>query len=72
MRGHAPEGAACAVPVHYEIDGPVKLHQREVDDFIQRMEQEIARHTGVLADDELVEYRQSLGISQKIAELAVE
>ena len=34
---------AHTAPVHFEIDGPVRPRQREVNYFIQRMEQEIAR-----------------------------
>ncbi len=63
---------AHTAPVYLEIDGPVKPRKREVNYFIQRMEQEIARHTGVLAEDEVAEYRQALEIYQKIAERAVE
>ena len=40
--------------------------------FIQRMEQEIARHTGVLADGEVAEYRRALDIYREIAQRAVE
>ena len=63
---------AHTAPVYIEIDGPIKPRQREVNYFIQRMEQEIARNTGVLADDEVAEYRKALEIYQKIAERAVE
>ncbi len=63
---------AHTAPVYFEIDGPVKPRKREVNYFIQRMEQEIVRHTGVLADDEVAEYRKALEIYQKIAERAVE
>ncbi len=63
---------AHTAPVYFEIDGPIKPRQREVNYFIQRMEQEIARNTGVLADDEVAEYRKALEIYQKISERAVE
>ncbi len=63
---------AHSAPVYFEIDGPIKPRQREVNYFIQRMEQEIARHTGILADDEVSEYRKALEIYQKIAKRAVE
>lgn len=63
---------AHTAPVYIEIDGPIKPRKREVNYFIQRMKQEIARHTGVLADDEVAEYRKALEIYQKIAERAVE
>ena len=63
---------AHTAPVYFEIDGPIKPRKREVNYFIQRMEQEIARNTGVLADDEVAEYRKALEIYQKIAERAVE
>ena len=63
---------AHTAPFHIEIDGPVKPRKREVNYFIQRMEQEIARHTGVLTDDEVAEYRKALEIYQEIAKRAVE
>lgn len=63
---------AHTAPVYIEIDGPIKPHKREVNYFIQRMEQEIARNTGVLADDEVAEYRKALELYQEIAKRAVE
>ncbi len=63
---------AHTAPVYIDIDGPIKPRRREVNYFIQRMEQEIARHTGVLADDEVAEYRKALAIYQEIAERATE
>ncbi len=63
---------AHTAPVYFEIDGPIKPRKREVNYFIQRMEQEIARNTGVLADDEVAEYRKALSIYQEIAQRAVE
>ena len=63
---------AHTAPVYFEVDGPIKPRKREVNYFIDRMEQEIARHTGVLADDEVAEYRKALGIYQEIAKRAVE
>lgn len=59
-------------PVYIEIDGPIKPRKREVNYFIQRMEQEIARNTGVLADDEVAEYRKALEIYQEIAKRAID
>ena len=63
---------AHTAPVYFEIDGPINPRKREVNYFIERMEQEIARHTGVLADDEVAEYRQALEIYREIAKRAVE
>lgn len=63
---------AHTAPVYVEIDGPIKPRKREVNYFIQRMEQEIARNTGVLADDEVAEYRKALEIYRKIAERAID
>ena len=63
---------AHTAPFYIEIDGPIKPRKREVNYFIQRMEQEIARNTGVLAEDEVAEYRKALEIYQKIAERAVD
>lgn len=63
---------AHTAPVYFEIDGPIKPRQREVNYFIERMKAEIARNTGVLADDEVAEYRKALEIYQEIAKRAVE
>lgn len=63
---------AHTAPVYIEIDGPIKPRKREVNYFIQRMEQEIARNTGVLAEDEVAEYRKALEIYQEIAKRAVD
>jgi len=63
---------AHTAPVYIEIDGPIKPRKREVNYFIQRMEQEITRNTGVLAEDEVAEYRKALEIYQEIAKRAVE
>lgn len=61
---------AHTAPVHVELDGPVRPRRREVAHFIARMEQEIARNTGVLADAEVAEYRRALEIYRKIAQRA--
>jgi len=63
---------AHTAPVYFEIDGPIKPRKREAHYFIERMEQEIARNTGVLADDEVAEYQKALEIYEKIAQRAVE
>lgn len=63
---------AHTAAAHFMIDGPIKPRQREVNYFIQRMEQEIARNTGVLSEDEVAEYRKALAIYQEIAKRAVE
>jgi hypothetical protein len=61
---------AHTAPVHYEIDGPVRPREREVNYFIQRMEQEIARNRGVLSPDEVAEYEKALAIYREIARRA--
>jgi hypothetical protein len=61
---------AHTAPVHYEIDGPVRPREREVNYFIHRMEQEITRNRGVLADAEVAEYEQALTIYREIAKRA--
>jgi len=63
---------AHTAPVYFEIDGPIKPRKREVNYFIERMVQEIARNTGILADDEVAEYRKALEIYREIAQRAVE
>ena len=62
---------AHTAPIHVEIDGPLHPRKREVNYFIQRLEQEITRNTGVLADDEVGEYRKALEIYHKISERVV-
>ena len=63
---------AHSAPVHFEIDGPVRPKKRETRYFIDRIEKEIARNTGVLADDEVAEYRQALEIYREIDKRAEE
>jgi len=58
---------AHTAPVHFEIDGPVRPRQREVNYFILRMEQEIVRNRGILAAEEVAEYEQALAIYREIA-----
>mgnify|MGYP007073179016 FL=1 len=64
------ERYAHTAPVHFEIDGPVRPRAREVNYFIERMEQEIARNRGVLARDEVGEYERALAIYREIAQRA--
>jgi hypothetical protein len=58
---------AHTAPVHFEIDGPVRPREREVNYFIRRMEQEISRNRGVLAPEEVAEYEKALAIYREIA-----
>jgi hypothetical protein len=58
---------AHSAPIHCELEGPVKPKRREVEYFIQRMEQELVRNRGVLAAEELAEYEQALNIYRKLA-----
>ena len=57
-------------PVHVEIDGPVRPKRHEVNYFIERMNQEIARNRDVLSSEDLAEYESALRIYRKIAERA--
>jgi hypothetical protein len=52
--------------VHFEIDGPVRPREREVNYFIRRMEQEISRNRGILAPEEVAEYEKALAIYREI------
>lgn len=61
---------AHTAPVHFEIDGLVRPRLREVNYFIERMTQEIARNRGVLADAEVAEYERALAIYREIAKRA--
>ena len=63
---------AHSAPVYCEIDGPIKPRKRELNYFIQRMEYEIVRNSGVLAEDEVAEYRKALEIYLEIAKRAIE
>jgi len=58
---------AHSAPIHCEIDGPVKPKRREVEYFIQRMQQELVRNRSVLAAEELAEYEQALSIYRELA-----
>lgn len=58
---------AHTAPVHFEINGPVRPKEREVNYFIQRMEQEIARNRGLLAPEDVAEYEKALAIYREIA-----
>ncbi len=58
-------------PVHFEVAGkPLRPRRAAVEYMIRRMEEELARHQGVLKDDALAEYRAALDIYRKIAEKA--
>jgi hypothetical protein len=61
---------AHTAPVHIEIDGPVRPRRREINYLLERMDQEIARNRGVLADAEVAEYEQALAIYREIAKRA--
>ena len=59
---------AHSSPVHVEIPGrPLRPRRREIDCFVQRMQEELKRNEGVLRPNELDEYRQALAIYQRIA-----
>jgi len=61
---------AHTAPAHFEIDGPVRPRKREVDYFIRRMDEEIARNRGVLAPSEVAEYEKARDIYREIARRA--
>ena len=56
-------------PVFVDIEGrPIRPRREEIDYFIQRMKDEIARNQGVLSAEQLAEYREALSIYERIGE----
>lgn len=63
---------AHSAPVHIDIEGkPLRPRPEEVQYLMRRVESEIARHTGVLTDAALDEYKAALAKYQEIAKTAV-
>jgi hypothetical protein len=53
---------AHTAPIHVEVEGrPLRPRRAEVEFLIKRVEEEIARNTGVLSEDAMAEYHQALG-----------
>jgi hypothetical protein len=50
---------AHTAPTHLEIDGPVVPRKREVQYFIHRMDEELARNRRVLSEGDLAEYERA-------------
>ncbi|MBI1313580.1 hypothetical protein GC176_19995 [bacterium] len=58
---------AHSSPVHVEIPGrPLRPRREEVRWIIEQMQREIARHSGVLTEDAVAEYRLALRTYQQI------
>ena len=58
-------------PVFFDVPGrPLRPRKEAVDYLINRMKSEIKRNTGVLTDAELGEYRQALGVYEKLRKTA--
>lgn len=58
---------AHTAPWHFEVkDKPLRPRAVEVEYFIKRIEEEIARNTGVLPEAALAEYRTALEIYRKL------
>ncbi|MCE9545309.1 MAG: hypothetical protein K8T25_07310 [Planctomycetia bacterium] len=58
-------------PWHVDVPGhPLRPRHVEIDYLVGRMESEIKRHTGVLPEAALAEYRKALAIYQEIARTA--
>ena len=51
-------------------DKPLLPRRRDAEFFVKRMEEEIARNTGILPDESLAEYRQAKAIYEAILERA--
>ncbi len=62
---------AHTAPWHIEVDGEqIRPRKEEIDFLIRRVTDEIKRNEGVLKEDALEEFREALGVYQKIAKRA--
>jgi hypothetical protein len=62
---------AHTAPFHVEVPGkPLRPRKAEIEFLISRIEGELARHAGVLPEPALEEYREALGIYQRISRTA--
>jgi hypothetical protein len=60
---------AHTAPWHIEVEGkPLRPRREEVDYLVHRVEQEIARHQGVLPEAALAEYREALEAYRSLGE----
>ncbi len=60
-------------PVFVDVTGQPQIpRRRDAEFFVRRMDEEIARNTGVLTDDDLAEYRRARGIYQTILNRAAD
>ncbi len=58
-------------PVFIDVpDRPLVPRRRDVEWFVQRMEEELQRNRGILSQDALAEYRQALAVYQSLLERA--
>jgi hypothetical protein len=58
-------------PVHFDVPGkPLRPRRADVEYFLRRMEEELARNKGVLAAESLNEYQQALDTYRAIGEKA--
>ena len=58
---------AHTAPWWVEIEGkPLRPKREQADWFVQRTEEEIARHTGVLAPEQLADFHAALAAWKKI------
>jgi hypothetical protein len=62
---------AHTAPVHLDVAGrPLRPRRREVEYFVQRMQEELSSNQGVLAPDELAEYEQALATYRRLLDSA--
>jgi hypothetical protein len=60
---------AHTAPVHFDVPGqPLRPRKVEVQVFIERLEQELARNRGVLNEAAVREYDEALAIYRRLAE----
>lgn len=64
-------GFAHTNPVFIDVaDHPLIPRRRDADFFVQRMDEEITRNTGILPDESLAEYRKAKDIYQAVLDRA--
>lgn len=58
-------------PVFVDVpNAPLRARIRDAEFFVKRMEEEIARNTGILPDESLAEYRKAKAIYEAVLERA--
>jgi hypothetical protein len=56
---------AHTAPIYVDVESrPLRARRAEVEFLIKRVEEEIARNTGILSDDAMAEYREALRFYQ--------